>query len=90
MTGVSCTSTLFASFAASCYSPGADQMKSEWQVSKVAVLVGITTFTSGFAIGPMVLAPFSEVYGRKPVFVATAILFAICQVCCAVTRIYPG
>lgn len=65
-------------------------MEAEWHVSQVASLVGITTFTSGFAIGPMFLAPFSEIYGRKPVFIATAILFAICQVCCAVTRLYSG
>ncbi|PLB53937.1 MFS general substrate transporter [Aspergillus steynii IBT 23096] len=90
ITGVSCISTLFASYAASCYSPGVQQMTREWHVSEVPVLVGITTFTSGFAVGPMFLAPFSEIYGRKPVFVATAILFAICQLCCSVTRSFPG
>lgn len=47
-------------------------------------------FTTGFATAPMVLAPFSELNGRKPVFVATGILFVICQLCCAVTRSYPG
>jgi hypothetical protein len=90
ITTVSCISTLFASFAASCYSPGVEQMSAEWKVSDVAVTVGITTFTSGFAVGPMFLAPISEVVGRKNVFVATAFLFTICQLCCAVTRIYPG
>ncbi|CAG8053719.1 unnamed protein product [Penicillium salamii] len=90
VTGVSCIATLFASFAASCYSPGAEQMASEWHISKVAALVGITTFCCGFAIGPMFLAPFSEVVGRKPVFVVTALLLVVCQVCCAVTRLYSG
>ncbi|CAG7923615.1 unnamed protein product [Penicillium olsonii] len=87
---VSCIATLFASFAASCYSPGAEQMASEWHISKVAALVGITTFCCGFAIGPMFLAPFSEVVGRKPVFVATALLLLVCQICCGVTRLYSG
>ncbi|KAJ5639325.1 uncharacterized protein N7484_007187 [Penicillium longicatenatum] len=87
---VSCTSTCFASFAASCYSPGVEQMASEWNIGEVACLVGITTFCCGFAVGPMFLAPFSEITGRKPVFVATAILLAICQLCCAVTRLYSG
>ena len=90
ITGVSCISTLFASFAASCYSPGATQMANEWHVSEVAVLVGITTFTCGFVIGLMFLAPFLEINGRKFVFVATAILFAVCQLCCSVCRSYPG
>lgn len=65
-------------------------MADEWHVSQEAVLVGITTFTSGFAVGPMFLAPFSEINGRKPVFVATAILFTVCQLCCAVCRSFPG
>ena len=90
ITYVSCIATLFASFAASCYSPGTEQMSSEWEISQVATLVGITTFCCGFAVGPMFLAPFSEVVGRKPVFVATAILLMVCQVCCAVTRLYSG
>ena len=65
-------------------------MAAYWNVSHVAVLVGITTFTTGFAIAPMVLAPFSELNGRKPVFVATGVLFVLCQLCCAVTRSYGG
>ncbi|KAI9928241.1 hypothetical protein MW887_002274 [Aspergillus wentii] len=72
------------------FPPGVTHMTAEWHVSQVAVLVGITTFTSGFAVGPMFLAPFSEINGRKPVFVATAILFAVCQLCCSVTRSFPG
>lgn len=89
-TCVSSVSALFASFAASCYSPGAIQMASEWGISEVAALVGITTFTAGFAVGPMFLAPFSEITGRKPVFVATSILLTVCQLCCAETRLYSG
>lgn len=87
---VSCIATCFASFAASCYSPGVEQMASEWNISEVACLVGITTFCCGFAVGPMFLAPFSEITGRKPVFVATAALLAVCQLCCAVTGLYSG
>ncbi|CAG7921853.1 unnamed protein product [Penicillium olsonii] len=90
ITWVSCIATLFASFAASCFSPGAEQMASEWHISKVSALVGITTFCCGFAVGPMFLAPFSELVGRKPVFVATAILLLVCQVCCGATRLYSG
>jgi multidrug resistance protein len=38
----------------------------------------------------MVLAPFSEIQGRYPVFVGAGIVFFICQICCAVTRSYAG
>ena len=87
---VSCISTMFASFAASSYSPAVGQLAAEWKVSNVAIFVGVTMFTAGFAIGPMPLSPFSEVEGRKPVFGITAVVFVICQVCTSVTRLYGG
>ncbi|KAL8828725.1 MAG: hypothetical protein Q9170_006475 [Blastenia crenularia] len=61
-----------------------------WNVGRTAIYVGITTFTTGFATAPMILAPFSEINGRKPVFIATGALFVICQLCCALTHSYPG
>lgn len=87
---ICCFATVFASFAASSYAPCKEQLVEEWDVSAVAVLVGITTFTTGFGLGPMFLAPLSELRGRKPVFGGTGLLFIICQICCAVTRSYPG
>jgi MFS family permease len=35
----------------------------------------MTTFQTGFAAGPMVLAPLSEINGRKPVLLGTYALF---------------
>ncbi|KAI4287794.1 MAG: hypothetical protein L6R35_002949 [Caloplaca aegaea] len=87
---LSCAVTVITSYAPGSYSPATEQMMREWDVSRTAIYVGITTFTTGFAIAPMVLAPFSELNGRKPVFIASGTLFVICQLCCAVTRSYPG
>jgi hypothetical protein len=90
MIWLSCIATLITAYTAGSYSPAIGQMMAEWHVSEVAALVGITSFCSGFAIAPMVLAPFSEIQGRYPVFVGAGILYFICQVCCAVTKSYPG
>ena len=89
-TWLSCLVTVCTAYTAGSYAPAAEQLSKEWGVSQVAVYVGITTFTTGFATAPMVLAPFSELNGRKPVFVCTGLLFVLCQLCCAVTRSYPG
>ncbi|KAL8868719.1 MAG: hypothetical protein Q9174_004803 [Haloplaca sp. 1 TL-2023] len=89
-TWLSCFVTVITAYTAGSYSPAAQQMMNEWNVSRTAVYVGITTFTTGFATAPMILAPFSELNGRKPVFIATGVLFVICQLCCAVTRSFPG
>ncbi|KAH9863363.1 hypothetical protein IAQ61_009640 [Plenodomus lingam] len=87
---VSCLITALTAFAAGSYSPGVGQMSEEWEISKVAALVGITTFTAGFAIAPMVLAPFSEINGRRPVFIASGVLFVVSQLCSGFTRSYAS
>lgn len=87
---ISCVATALTAFTAGSYAPGVEQMTEEWGVSDIAVLVGIATFTAGFAIAPMVLAPFSEINGRRPVFIVSGMLFVTCQLCCAVTRSYAG
>ncbi|KAL8684078.1 MAG: hypothetical protein Q9224_006636, partial [Gallowayella concinna] len=89
-TWLSCAVTIVTAYTAGSYAPAAEQMMEAWHVGQTAIYVGITTFTTGFATAPMILAPFSEINGRKPVFIATGTLFVICQLCCALTRSYPG
>lgn len=90
ITWLSCVATTVTAFTAGSYTAGDSQMQAYWGVSHVAITVGVTTFTTGFAIAPMVLAPFSEINGRRPMFVITGIMFVILQLCCAVTRSYAG
>lgn len=87
---MTCVATCFAAFSAGAYTPGSSQMEAEWGVGHVTLLTGITLFTVGFGIAPMALAPFSELNGRKPVFIATGFLFIICQLCCGLTRSFSG
>lgn len=44
---VACAITALTAYAAGSYTPGVAQMSAEWGVSNVAILVGITTFTTG-------------------------------------------
>lgn len=90
MTWLSCAVTAVTAYTAGSYSPVSQQLSIYWHISQVATYVGITMFTTGFAVAPMFLAPFSELNGRRPVFIASGILFVICQLCCAVTRSFPG
>ncbi len=89
-TWLSCLITVVTAYTAGSYSAASEQMSREWGVSQTAIFVGITTFTTGFATAPMIIAPFSELNGRRPVFIATGILFVISQICCAFTRSYAG
>lgn len=65
-------------------------MASEWQIGQVAVLVGVTVYTVAFGITPMVLAPFSELNGRRPVILASGIVFVLGMLFCTVTHLYVG
>ena len=89
-TWLSCAVTVVTAYTAGSYSPPSQQMSDYWGVSQLVIFLGISTFAFGFGVAPMVLAPFSEINGRKPVFVATGVLFVLCQLCCAVTRSFPG
>ncbi|TAQ89681.1 hypothetical protein B7494_g1987 [Chlorociboria aeruginascens] len=89
-TWLSCIATAITAYTAGSYAPAAAQMSLEWGVSDVAILVGITTFCCGIAIAPMILAPFSEIQGRYPVFIVAGLLYLVSQIGCAITRSYPG
>lgn len=58
---LACFSTGMTAYAAGAYTSGISQMSEEWGVGRTALLVGVTTYTTGFAIAPLFLAPLSEV-----------------------------
>ena len=75
MTYISCAVTALAGYSAGEVSPASEELCKEWGISEVVYNLSITIFCVGFALAPMVLAPFSEINGRRPIFVASGILF---------------
>jgi multidrug resistance protein len=90
MSWLGAIATTITAFTAGSYAAGIDQMTAEWHVSKPFFQVGIAVFTAGFAIAPMFLAPFSEINGRRPVFIMAGTLFTLFQLTCALTPTFPG
>jgi MFS family permease len=39
----------------------------------------------GFGLGPLVLAPLSEIYGRNKIYHGGNVLFTICTACCGIS-----
>ncbi|KZP30509.1 MFS general substrate transporter [Athelia psychrophila] len=66
------------------YSTGTAQMEQEFGVSEEVGTLGLSTFILGFASGPMLVAPLSEFYGRRPVYLICWALFVIFQIPVAV------
>ncbi|KAH9865784.1 hypothetical protein J1614_009371 [Plenodomus biglobosus] len=68
-------SVLVVSFCSSAFSGGIQQVMIEFSVSQEVVTLGVSLFVLGFALGPLLWAPLSELYGRQVVFIGTYIAF---------------
>ncbi|THV66776.1 MFS general substrate transporter [Aureobasidium pullulans] len=55
-------------------------------VSEEVALLTITVFVVGFGVGPMAFAPFSETWGRRPVYASTLLIALIFIIPCAVAK----
>ena len=58
-------------------------MQLEWGISTNTGILGVTTYLFGMATGAVVLAPLSEMYGRRPIYLVTLVLFLVFVVACA-------
>jgi MFS family permease len=86
-----CTAATFhAAYSAGTYSIASEPLRAKWGLSSVAFNTGVTTWCVGFASSPMVLAPFSEINGRRPVFLASGAIFMAALIGCALTDHFAG
>ncbi|KAJ5881593.1 uncharacterized protein N7529_000265 [Penicillium soppii] len=60
--------TLAVSLVSSAFSGGMAQMMEEFGVVEEVVILGVSLFVLGFAIGPLIWAPLSEIFGRRHIF----------------------
>ncbi|EYE91191.1 MFS transporter [Aspergillus ruber CBS 135680] len=58
--------TMGATWASSIFSTGTAQVDAQYGVGSEVGLLGTSLLLFGFGIGPLIWAPLSEVYGRKP------------------------
>ncbi|KAJ3571900.1 hypothetical protein NPX13_g5221 [Xylaria arbuscula] len=90
MVAVACIGTLATAYAAGAYSPPIELIIAELKTTREVALLGVTTFCLGFAFAPMVLAPFSEINGRYPIFAIAGVVFAVFQAVCGLVTNVPG
>ncbi|KAL3434075.1 major facilitator superfamily domain-containing protein [Aspergillus tetrazonus] len=69
--------TMGATWASAIYSTGVDQVSSEFGIGEEVSTLGTTLLLFGFGLGPLVWAPLSEVYGRKPAVLGPYFIAAI-------------
>ncbi|OAL70365.1 hypothetical protein A7D00_5331 [Trichophyton violaceum] len=71
--------TMGSTWASAVYAPGIKQICKEFGVNEEVGTVGISLLLFGFGLGPLIWAPLSEKYGRKPTVLlpyAIAVIFS--------------
>lgn len=63
--------TLAVAFVSSAYSGGANEVIREFQMNQEVYVLGTSLFVLGFAIGPLLWAPLSELFGRQVLYIGT-------------------
>ncbi|KAF5247333.1 hypothetical protein FANTH_6424 [Fusarium anthophilum] len=67
--GIVSLSTLAANLAATMFAPGAAELSDEFNITNATVTaMTVSLYVLGFALGPLLLAPLSELYGRLIVY----------------------
>ena len=80
--------SLAATFASSVFSAGSQAVGEEYHVGREVVTLGTSLFVLGYAVGPSVFAPISELYGRRLPVIFAAFGFAIFNTAVAVAKDY--
>ena len=79
-------STLCVAQASSAYAGGMEPMREFFPVSTTVFTLGITFFVLGFATGPLLWAPLSEIFGRRPVSLFAYYPFSFWCLGCALSQ----
>ncbi|KAK2740230.1 hypothetical protein FQN55_008956 [Onygenales sp. PD_40] len=72
--------------ASSLYTMTYDQIMREFDCSRIVATLGLSFFILGLALGPLVLGPLSEFYGRRIIYLYSFTFFLIWLIPCAVAQ----
>ncbi|KAK8161639.1 major facilitator superfamily domain-containing protein [Phyllosticta citrichinensis] len=76
--------TFLPPLASSMFAPGVPDVMKEFETtSNTMATFVVSVFVLGFACGPLVVGPLSEMYGRNPVYHATNVGFTVLNILCA-------
>ncbi|KAG9665996.1 MFS general substrate transporter, partial [Aureobasidium melanogenum] len=79
--------TLLTPLASSMFAPGVPDVLREFKETSVTLAAFVVSvFLLGFAVGPLIISPLSEIYGRRPVYIICNVGFIVFTVACAVAK----
>lgn len=78
--------TLLTPLASSMFAPGVPQVLQDFRTGSTTLAEFVVSiYILGFAVGPLIISPMSEMYGRIPVYIVCNVMFEIFTIACAVS-----
>ncbi|OLL23851.1 putative transporter [Neolecta irregularis DAH-3] len=82
--GIVSMGSTFSPLASSMFAPGVSTLLMDFHTSSTVLpTLVVSVFVLGYAAGPLILGPLSEIYGRAPVTNAASVLFFVFTILCA-------
>ncbi|KXZ48094.1 hypothetical protein GPECTOR_30g189 [Gonium pectorale] len=85
LTLVVALATLAVAFCSSAYAGAAIGILKDFDISTELATLGISLFVLGFALGPLLWAPLSELSGRRPLYIYTYMALTAFSAGCALS-----
>ncbi|KAH7316912.1 bicyclomycin resistance protein [Stachybotrys elegans] len=82
--------TFAVALATSAYTAPSTQVMALFSVSELVFELGLSAFILGFAVGPVVWGPLSELHGRRSIFLSTYFAFTLLTAGCALAPNMEG
>ncbi|KAL4862111.1 hypothetical protein BDV12DRAFT_190646 [Aspergillus spectabilis] len=71
-TTIPCLFAFLITFGTSVSGPALPALMAEFEIGQTTALLSITLYTEGLAVGPLLFAPLSEIYGRRWVYIGAS------------------
>lgn len=73
------STAFYYAMLSSVWSACSDQLTAEFNTNAEENGAGVALYTAGLAFGPLIAAPFSDFYGRRPVYIVALLAFFALQ-----------
>jgi predicted MFS family arabinose efflux permease len=70
--------------SASVIAPALPQISHVLHINASTTQITMSIYLLGFAVGPLIIAPWSEAYGRRPLWLGSQVFFIVWNVLCPV------
>lgn len=71
----------------SAYTAGIPQMMRDLHIKhETTAILGLTTYLLGLAVGAVICAPLSEMFGRRPIYLGSLAIYVVLVIPCALAN----